>query len=636
MKNYKKIIATLLSLSTIFGAVALYNISGNTQSGSPSIRVVPNVTEVPVNSLFLGGTIFDNANSLNSNINIERWHHLEIDFTHLGKFAPYKSIDVSYLDYHIQAALDLVTYYLSNPITSDEIENKPDNYGWHTFYPYHHRLIGPTMHQSIFEFEGGLSYREVTVAPDSGRIPIIGLRPENYGTINYHIIRVVEEIERLERLVGTYSETTSYFHNSGFLKYQFPTNFEPSVFSGRVTGFDNLEGMNTPMLDLIIHGRHAMGNSPSADTIATVLMARVERALSDLTAFHKGNDPIDAHPYDVIIPIEITNGRWINISDFQEIDGFNMFSTQASFLDYIKNYFVVNNSYAYIREIDIISDTKLEIHLELQPDIYLNSPIVFPLFIENTSEDYIVYAKVENLRFPKISDSPIFNFDNLPVTKLLSIVTPPSRPGFNIPDLEYEEETEAPDRVVYSASPSEDYLDESNIQSVGIIETEEQRQLPPSHLTRRRRETIVLTPSGEVMIGDTPFKYDPEEFGVPHINTLGVSVLPARMVLSLLLDENPNDNTVFIWDYVDTRFTVDPNHYNILFELYRPTLFFRDVPKPILSGVNDTAFLTTPYIDIFQNNRMFVPTRTLAEVLGYSVYWDFETANVTLIPLENK
>ena len=148
-----------------------------------------------------------------------------------------------------------------------------------------------------------------------------------------------------------------------------------------------------------------------------------------------------------------------------------------------------------------------------------------------------------------------------------------------------------------------------------------------------KREVITITEQGHVTIGNNIFNFDPHEFGSPHINNLGVSVLPARMILSILLDENPNDNTIFVWDYESTTFEVDPNGYEILFELENPTMFVRGIPRQIFSGVGSSAFLTSPYIDLFQNNRLFVPTRTIAEVLGFNVEWDEVNSIVTLIPI---
>ena len=156
---------------------------------------------------------------------------------------------------------------------------------------------------------------------------------------------------------------------------------------------------------------------------------------------------------------------------------------------------------------------------------------------------------------------------------------------------------------------------------------------PPTNIEERViREIITISHLGEVTIGGREFVYNPNDFGVPHINSQGVGVLPARMILSILLNADPMDQELFTWVEADRAFYVDRTNRGIRFEVDNTIMLINGQPRQILSGQGDMAFLTAPYIDITRNQRLFVPTRAIAETLGFSVHWNTETAMITLIP----
>ena len=537
-------------------------------------------------------TYFFDSNVLNieTSNNISMWNFLEISFNDIGSlvtFYEFEPIDTTTLTYYVNRVLNLALSYQNNPLGVDDLEYDPLNPNF--IYPYHMPIIGPTMHQSIFLFEGGLTYRQVSAAtPHSHLIPIIGLRPENYGTINYNIIRAVEEMERLRALEGTLSSIPSSFHESGFLPFRFGDGFNPSVLYNARTGFDDDHGMNTPMLDMIIHALAALPASErnNRDSIINNLNNQVNRVINDFSAFNGGSlerVPVVGTGYlRASIPITLTNGAWL--------------TTNLSNIALIINYASSISTNIYIDNFSILSSTLAVLEFIITEDY---AHLKFPLAVYNTRNDARIYISTEGSSFENLDINFPFIL-NYPIT------------------------------AVSSPSAVEDF--EDDYVNLGEGEAYYSYYTPPRR--ERRRAVVVITPYGRVTIGGDEYIFDPAEFGAPHINARGVSVMPARRILSILLDEDPHDDDMFIWDGVETSFKIDPYGYDILYTVNVPFMRVNGIIRPIFSGFGERAFLVSPYIDVNQNERLFVPTRTIAEVLGFRVYWDSETANVTLVPIE--
>jgi len=155
-------------------------------------------------------------------------------------------------------------------------------------------------------------------------------------------------------------------------------------------------------------------------------------------------------------------------------------------------------------------------------------------------------------------------------------------------------------------------------------------QHDPSNAARVITNTITI--SGSIIAVDGHiFPYDAEHFGSAHINRSGVSVLPARLILAVLLGANPYDDNLFRWDASTQSFFIDPYGHNISFTVGSDVMFISGEPRTILSGEGAAAFPYAPYIDP-SNSRMFVPLRAVAEAVGYEVQWDGRTNTVTLVP----
>jgi len=143
-------------------------------------------------------------------------------------------------------------------------------------------------------------------------------------------------------------------------------------------------------------------------------------------------------------------------------------------------------------------------------------------------------------------------------------------------------------------------------------------------------QIITLNENGVVSVGGNIVTIA-EDLGRFHINADGVSVLPARAVLSVLFGANPHDPHLFVW-YPDTNtFSIDPQGRNIRIQVGNQTMFVGGAPRVILSGQGDTAFPYAAYIDP-ADSRMYVPVRAIAESVGFSVEWNEQTRTVFLIP----
>jgi len=143
-------------------------------------------------------------------------------------------------------------------------------------------------------------------------------------------------------------------------------------------------------------------------------------------------------------------------------------------------------------------------------------------------------------------------------------------------------------------------------------------------------QIITLNENGVVSVGGNVVTIA-EDLGRFHINADGVSVLPARAVLSVLFGANPHDPHLFVW-YPDTNtFSIDPQGRNIRIQVGNQTMFVGGAPRTILSGQGDTAFPYAAYIDP-ADSRMYVPVRAIAESVGFSVEWNEQTRTVFLIP----
>jgi len=121
------------------------------------------------------------------------------------------------------------------------------------------------------------------------------------------------------------------------------------------------------------------------------------------------------------------------------------------------------------------------------------------------------------------------------------------------------------------------------------------------------------------------------DMGRFHINADGVSVLPARAVLSVLFGANPYDPNLFIW-YADiSTFVIDPLGHNIRIQVNNQTMFVGGMPRTIMSGEGDAAFPYAAYVDP-RDSRLYAPVRAIAESVGFTVEWNAETSTVTLVP----
>ena len=145
---------------------------------------------------------------------------------------------------------------------------------------------------------------------------------------------------------------------------------------------------------------------------------------------------------------------------------------------------------------------------------------------------------------------------------------------------------------------------------------------------------VTLAANGSVLIGNTPLIYSQEAFGMYHITTAGVSVLPARLSLAILFGLTPQEaltSELLQWDASTSTFIVDPQGRNIRLTVGSYTMFVGGVAVPILSGAGENAFPVSVFVDP-ANGRMFLPTRAIADALGFTVGWNPDLAAVTLIP----
>ena len=143
-------------------------------------------------------------------------------------------------------------------------------------------------------------------------------------------------------------------------------------------------------------------------------------------------------------------------------------------------------------------------------------------------------------------------------------------------------------------------------------------------------QIITLDEHGLITVGGTVVDL-PADMGRFHINADGVSVLPARAVLSVLFGANPYDPHLFVW-YADiSTFVIDPQGHNIRIQVDNQTMFVGGMPRTIMSGTGDAAFPYAAYVDP-RDSRMYAPVRAIAEAVGFTVEWNAATSTVTLIP----
>ena len=148
---------------------------------------------------------------------------------------------------------------------------------------------------------------------------------------------------------------------------------------------------------------------------------------------------------------------------------------------------------------------------------------------------------------------------------------------------------------------------------------------------------VTLAANGAVFIGNTPLVYNPDYFGVYHITSAGVSVLPARLSLAILFGLTPEEaltSDLLLWDAQTSTFIVDPYGRNIRLTVGSYTMSVGGVSVPILSGTGANVFPVSVFVDP-TNGRMFLPTRAVADALGFTVGWNPELAAVTLTPPTN-
>jgi len=143
-------------------------------------------------------------------------------------------------------------------------------------------------------------------------------------------------------------------------------------------------------------------------------------------------------------------------------------------------------------------------------------------------------------------------------------------------------------------------------------------------------QIITLNEHGVITVGGTVVDL-PGDMGRFHINADGVSVLPARAVLSVLFGADPYDPYLFVW-YADiSTFVIDPQGHNIRIQVNNQTMFVGGMPRTIMSGTGDAAFPYAAYVDP-RDSRMYAPVRAIAESVGFTVEWNAATSTVTLIP----
>ena len=144
-------------------------------------------------------------------------------------------------------------------------------------------------------------------------------------------------------------------------------------------------------------------------------------------------------------------------------------------------------------------------------------------------------------------------------------------------------------------------------------------------------QTISLSSAtGAIFAGAAPVHLD-AALGQFHINEQGVSVLPARAILSVLFGADPHDPHLFMWDDQTRTFSIDPTGYNIRITVGSQMMYVRDVPRQILSGSGAAAFPVSAYVNP-ADGRLYVPVRAIAEAIGFDVGWDPATSLVTLSP----
>jgi len=141
-------------------------------------------------------------------------------------------------------------------------------------------------------------------------------------------------------------------------------------------------------------------------------------------------------------------------------------------------------------------------------------------------------------------------------------------------------------------------------------------------------DEIVTISAGNITVGGQNLAFDADRFGVPHVNADGVGVLPARLSLSVLFGADPMDAELFIWDAATSTIFVDPEGHDIQMTVGSNVMRVGGAPRNMLDGGgNPTVAYVDPALE-----RMFVPTRAIAEAVGFDVQWDAATATVTLIP----
>ena len=143
-------------------------------------------------------------------------------------------------------------------------------------------------------------------------------------------------------------------------------------------------------------------------------------------------------------------------------------------------------------------------------------------------------------------------------------------------------------------------------------------------------QVVYLNRVGTISTGGVAVNL-PEHFGRFHVNNDGVSVLPARAALSVLFGADPYDPDLFVWYGDINTFVIDPTGHNVRIQVGSQVMYVNGQAVTIMSGQGASSFAYSAYVDP-QNNRLFVPVRSLAEAVGFNVRWDSETATVVLTP----